>query len=108
MATLLSTLQAINAYPIPQSSIETAAATRELDLNAEATPATLTSSQYQLTKADLLMWLAAAPNVSQGGQSYTFDNEQRIRFRNEALSIYREQGDTAGTMTNYGYKGNRL
>lgn len=108
MATLLSSLKAVNAYPIPQSSIEAAAASRGLDLTAEATQETLQSREYRLTRADMLMWLASAPNVSQGGQSYTFDNEQRIRFRNEALSIYRELDEDTSNKTTYGYKGNRL
>lgn len=110
MATLLSSLRAVNAYPVPQSFIETAAASRGLDLTAEITQDALKSKEYRLAYADLLMWLSQAPSVSQGGQSYAFDNEQRQQFRNEANALYKEFGDddiTAAKLL-YGYKGSRL
>lgn len=109
MATLLSSLRAVNAYPVPQSFIETAAASRGLDLTAEITQDALKSKEYRLAYADLLMWLSQAPNVSQGGQSYSFDNEQRLKFSNMALSIYGEYEEEDNTpKTTYGYKGSRI
>ncbi len=108
MATLLSSLQAINAYPVPQSFFVTAAALRGLDLTSEISQEALTSKEYRLTRADVLMWLSKAPNVSQGGQSYTFDDDQRRDFRNEALGIYDELGEDDAPKTQYGYKGSRL
>lgn len=108
MATLLSSLRAVNAYPVPQSFIETAAATRGLDLSAEITQDALKSKEYRLAYADLLMWLSQAPNVSQGGQSYTFDNEQRLKFSNMALAIYGDYKEDNAPKTTYGYKGSRL
>lgn len=109
MATLLSSLRAVNAYPVPQSFIETAAASRGLDLTAEISQDALNAKEYRLTYADLLMWLSNAPNVSQGGQSYNFDAEQRKTFRNSALAIYGDYKDEDNTpKTTYGYKGSRL
>lgn len=108
MATLLSSLQAINAYPVPQSFFETAAASRGLDLKAEITQEALNTKAYRLTRADVLMWLSKAPNVSQGGQSYTFDENQRRDLRNEALDIYGELAEDNAPKPVYGYKGSRL
>ena len=57
------------------------------------------------------MWLSVAPDVSQGGQSYSFTDEQRKQFRNRANSLYDDFGasDEAGTPKPiYGYKGSRL
>lgn len=108
MATLLSSLQAINAYPVPQSFIETAAASRGLDLSAEITQEALKSREYRLAYADLLMWLSEAPNVSQGGQSYSFNEDQRLKLRNKALDIYDELGEDDAPKTTFGYKGSRL
>ncbi len=108
MATLLSSLQAINAYPVPQSFFVTAAASRGLDLTSEISQEALKSKEYRLTYADVLMWLSKAPNVSQGGQSYTFDDDQRREFRNEALDIYGELDEDNAPKTRYGYKGSRL
>lgn len=108
MATLLSSLRAVNAYPVPQSFIETAAAARGLDLSAEITQDALKSKEYRLAYADVLMWLSQAPNVSQGGQSYTFDNEQRLKFSNAALAIYGDYKEDNTPKTTFGYKGSRL
>lgn len=108
MSTLLSSLRAVNAYPVPQSFIETAAASRGLDLTAEITQDSIKSKQYRLTYADLLMWLSIAPNVSQGGQSYSFDNEQRLKFSNTAIAIYVEYAEEDATKTTYGYKGSKI
>jgi len=109
MATLLTSLQSVNAYPVPQSFIETAAAKRGLDLEEEITRDALNSKEYRLVYADLLMWLSEAPNISQGGQSYSFDNEQRLKFRNEALAIYGELEDEDNApKATYGYKGSRI
>ena len=108
MVTLLSSLQSINAYPVPQSFFETAAASRGIDLEAEISQEALNSKAYRLTRADVLMYLSVAPNVSQGGQSYTFDEDQRRKFSNEALEIYDELAEDNSPKTNYGYKGSRL
>ena len=108
MSTLLSSLRAVNAYPVPQSFIETAAASRGLDLTAEITQDSIKSKQYRLTYADLLMWLSQAPNVSQGGQSYSFDNEQRLNFSNTAIAIYGEYAEEDAPKTTYGYKGSKI
>lgn len=109
MATLLTSLLSVNAYPVPQPFFETVAAKRGLKLDAEITGEALNSKEYRLAYADLLMWLSEAPNVTQGGQSYTFDAEQRLKFRNEALSIYGELEDEGSApKTIYGYKGSRI
>lgn len=84
---------------------------RGLDLTAEPTQATMTSTEFRLCEADMLMWLFRAPNVSQGGQSYNFTDEQRRDFRNRAKKIYADLGDTAdaeAASIAYGYKGDRL
>lgn len=108
MATLLSHLRAVNAYPIPESFIKTFSVARGLDPSVEITQDALNSKEYRLAYADLLMWFSQAPNVSQGGQSYTFDNEQRLKFSNMALAIYGEYKDDNAPKTAYGYKGSRL
>lgn len=108
MATVLTSLRAVNAYPIPQSFFEATAVSRGLDLTAEITQEALNSKAYRLAYADALMWLSQAPDVSQGGQSYSFDNEQRLKFRNMALSIYGEYKESNAPKTTFGYKGDRF
>jgi hypothetical protein len=107
--TTLDSLKAINAYPVPLRVFHELAVRRGLPLLDEATQDTLLSKAYSLAKADVLMWLAYAPNISQGGQSYSFSEEQRTQLRNEAYKLY-AAFDESETITKpiYGYKGTRL
>lgn len=107
--TNLDALKSVNAYPIPLRTLVETAERRNLSLTAEASQESLQSKEYRLAKADLLLWLSLAPNITQGGQSYSFTDEQRKRMRNEAQAIV-EQLDpvsNAGCVT-FGYKGDRL
>lgn len=105
--TFYDLLAGINAYPISPRTLSGIGATRGLDLEQVATTEGIASDAYRLSRADVLMWLSDAPDVSQGGQNYSFSDEQRARFRNEANAIYAEL-DTESKNTTYGYKGSRL
>ena len=108
MATVLEALKGINAYPIPMRSIVDAAKYRGLVITDEATQEKMRSAAFKLAKADLLLWLSSAPDVSQGGQTYSFTDEQRVQFRNRANALYRECDDSGQTKSIYGYKGSKL
>lgn len=111
MATILNSLIGFTMYPLPSRTIEGIAARRGCSLSGEATREVLSSKVYNLCKADLLMWLALAPNVTQGGQSYSFSDEQRLQFRNQANSLYQQFAADDSMETEkpiYGYKGSRL
>lgn len=108
MATLLEALRAVNSYPIPLRTITETAERRGVDLATEATVELLLSRAFRLSRADLLIWLSYAPNVTQGGQSYSFTDEQRMRMRNEAQQILDELEEEGIPHTLYGYKGKRL
>lgn len=104
-------LLGVTGYPIPQRTVEAVALRRELDLDGGASASSMKSASFRLCEADLLMWLLRAPNVSQGGQSYNFTDEQRKDFRRRAMAIYEALGenDEAGVSgIKYGYKGTRL
>lgn len=107
--TNLDALKSLNAYPIPLRTLVETAERRNISLTADASQESLQSKEYRLAKADLLLWLSTAPNVSQGGQSYSFSDEQRKQMRNEARGIYDllEPSANAGCIT-FGYKGSRL
>lgn len=80
-----------------------------MSLTAEATKEVLDSEAYNLAVADLLLWLSIAPNISQGGQSYSFSEEQRTQLRNRANALFAKYGDDgAASKPIYGYKGSRL
>lgn len=103
-------LRGINAYPVSLHALRRAALRRGLDLTEEATSESIGSRAYRLAEADIKVWLSWAPNVAQGGQSYSFSAEERRQLRAQARQTYAELGeddDMAGGV-NYGYKGSRL
>ena len=111
METVLEALKGVNAYPVPLRTLTAIADKRGLSLTTDATQEMQKSKEYNLAVADLLLWLSIAPDVSQGGQSYSFTDEQRKQFRNRANSLYGEYdaADETGTPKPiYGYKGNRI
>lgn len=111
MVTIAEALRGLNAYPIPERTLVGIATARGLLLADDATREALRGRAYRLTSADLLVWLSQAPNVSQGGQSYSFTDEQRKALRNQASALYRDLGEDDGTgaaKATYGYKGTNL
>lgn len=109
MVTVLDSLLSVSAYPIPLRTLVGAVESRELDPAAEATPEVMRSEGYKLAKADIMLWLSLAPDVSQGGQSYSFSDDQRVQLRNRANALYGECADEIDKpKPTYGYKGNRL
>lgn len=106
--TVLDSLRAINGYPLSLLSLELAARGRNLDPGAEVTKEVLGSKGYRLAKADVLMMLADAPDVTQEGITYSFTDEQRGSFRKSASVIYNENGERERGAAVYGYKGDRL
>lgn len=106
MATIVESLRALTAYPIPMQTLVSIAEGRGLS-PYDITDNTL--DNYRQSEADVYMWLSNAPDVSQGGQSYSFTDEQRKHLRQQAMAIYNEVGGTAvSRSTIYGYKGTRL
>lgn len=110
MLTAFEALLAVSAYPIPARVIKATALKRAVDLEGAADDVINTNS-YRLALADLYVWLYFAPNVSQGGQSYTFTEEQRRWWRRKAMDIYEELEDEdalSALKTQYGYMGTKM
>ena len=109
MLTVLEALKGINSYPIPFRTLKETAEHRDMVLDDTATIEVLKGNGFNLCRADLLLWLSYAPDISQGGQSYSFTDEQRLRMRNLAEQLYEEFGDEENVpKAAYGYKGSRL
>jgi hypothetical protein len=106
MATILESLKGLSSYPVPSATFTKVAGRRGLSLTAEATVGVLNSESYRLAEADLMRWLAKAPNVSESGVSFSFSSDERKCFTNEADSIYAEYGE--GEQVEYGYIGDSL
>lgn len=110
MPTAYESLLAVSAYPIPDRVIRTISTKRGVVVDDPATESVLVGAPFRLAKADLYMWLYFAPNVSQGGQSYSFTDEQRRLWKKQALDIYDELGDPEADAlrTQFGYMGSKF
>ena len=110
MENVIDILRGINAYPIPVKEIIGACEYRGLSYYDDATPEIMAGKAFNLVKADLLLWLSIAPDISQGGQSYSFSEDQRSVMRNQAQALYAEfEPDRSAVQKPiYGYKGSRL
>ncbi len=107
--TILDALKGINAYPVPLHALEAIAERRGVWLMSEADARMLRSKEFNLAKADALLWLSLAPSVAQGGQSYSFTEEQRRQLKAEAHALYAAYEDAdRKPKPVYGYKGSRL
>ena len=98
--TIGEVLKSLSSYPVPSQVLESICAVRGVNTDEYVDAETLSQESYVMARADVLLWLADAPNVSQGGQSYSFSQDQRDRMRAEANSVLRR--------VQYGYKGSRL
>ena len=105
---MLEALKGINSYPVPLRTLTETAERRGLVLTEEATAESLVGKAFSLCRADVLLWLSYAPNITQGGQSYSFTDEQRTAMRNLAQQLYDEFEEETAPKTIFGYKGQRL
>lgn len=106
---ILDALKGINSYPIPLRTLTEVAERRGVELMATSTAEVLNDKSYRLAKADLMLWLSYAPNISQGGQSYSFTDEQRKEFRHQAQAVYDALEPSENTVcATFGYKGDKL
>lgn len=107
--TVLDGLKGINEYPVKFATFQSVATKRGLTLNVELTAEIMESEAYKLATADIYVSLAYSPNVSQGGVSVSFTNEQREEFLSIANRLYAEFEEIGSIQgVTYGYKGSDL
>lgn len=107
--TILEALKGATAYPVPLRTLVEIAERRGLSLQEEVTQEALAGKAFNLSKADVYLWLSVAPDISQGGQSFSFTDAQRTEYKNRAYRLLGEYGAAAETAKPvYGYKGTRL
>jgi len=112
MSTIFESLKSITGYPLPKVVIERIAAEREISLDVETTAEVFASPSFRLAKADIMVWVSFAPNVSQADVDYNLLVTDREALRKKANFIYHELGDgeflTEDDAVKYGYKGEML
>lgn len=107
-ATIKQALKGVTNYPVQDDTLQGIALCRGLSLESEATAEVLNSESYALATADIYSWLAIAPNVSEGGVSFSFTQREKETFRSVARSIYQTYGINKPGIVTYGNKGDRL
>lgn len=86
-------LLSIANYPIPESVIENIADSRGLDLTGLTTGSVRSFDNYRLAEADIMVWVAFAPNITEGGISFDMLYSDRKELRERANLVYKELND---------------
>jgi len=107
--TIYESLKSLSGYPIPAASIRDIIEDAGLSADTTADAAVRSSAPFRRAKARVYLLLAEAPDVSQGGISYSFSDEDKKHFRTQALSLLEDVGDdTSMVGDNYGWQGEDL
>lgn len=105
--TLSEYLRGLTNYPVSEEALQSILGTRGLGGKSE-----IDSDQLRyLVTADLYRWLSTAPDISQGGQSYSLSDFAREYYRRRANELYRAGDEPESVLEEhprYGYKGERL
>lgn len=105
--TLIDYLRGLTNYPVPEEALQSILSKRGLDGKRTMTDDKLLC----LVTADLYSWLSTAPDISQGGQSYSLSDNIREYYRKRARELYQAGGEPVEEVkakVRYGYKGERL
>lgn len=104
--TIAESLSALNAYPIPVARREIICIESGLVSGAEFTAETSLSVDYIKAKAMVFKYLAIAPNVTENGITYSFNESDKKRF----LALASELLESVNELKSgsYGYKGEDL
>lgn len=105
--TVRESLQAITNYPIPDAFLESIGEEVGIEIDEELTDADIVPLNRMRARAYL--FLATAPNVSEGGVSISFTAAEKNYF----LSLARRYAELAGETglfpgPAYGYKGQNI
>lgn len=97
-------IKAMSSYPIPAATIENIIEEAGLDAEAD-TKEMRASDQFKKAKALTYAFLSEAPNITQGGISYTFSEDERSRFQKKSSNLLAELGEDEGSDIPCGYIG---
>ena len=99
-------LMYLSNYPIPLPVIENIMNEQGLDVaTSDADADTRTSVAFKRCKAYVYLFLSKAPNVTQGGITYSFGQKEREGFARMANGILHDLGDTTEAEIEVGYYG---
>lgn len=101
--TIIDVLGAVSAYPIPLAALQSAAEGAGIYPDAVVTSEIRNSKEFKCALASVYEYLSMAPNISQGGVSFSFTSDERKTFARKASNLLAEAGkNDAGV---YGWQG---
>ena len=106
--TVNQALRSTTTYPLSADFIASIAEGVGLSLDAEASADVMASNAYKHAQARIYLFLAEAPNVSQGGISFSFSESDRVRYESKGNRLLREVGASSASTKRFGYKGESL
>lgn len=106
--TILESLKSLSGYPLSRLSVENIAEELGLSADGEVTAEVRSSAAFKRAKARVYLLLAEAPDVSQGGITYSFSDEDKKLFRQQAQALLEEVGDDSPVGDDYGWMGEDL
>lgn len=107
--TIQEALLSISSYPMSPEAIRLRCMERGLHPDEDFRGDLARRREYQLVRADVLVYLSEVPNVTQEGVSFSILEATRQQMAKEAERIYRKYGDpNAPKRPRYGYKGSLL
>lgn len=108
--TIREALKGLTGYPIPTTTLDYILTASDVDGAGEFSVAISQSAEYKRAEGYVFRYLSEAPNVSQGGVSYSFTADDRTHFANRAKSLLIAAGveDEYETGVNFGFQGEAL
>lgn len=108
--TIIQSLKSLSGYPIPSIVIEDIVDSEGLHINDVINAETRNSNAFKRCQAKVFTFLSEAPNVSQGGISFSFSEVERLRLKTKAGDILSAIGDKSANelKVTFGYKGENL
>lgn len=104
--TLLESLQSLTNYPVSPEYVEGVLTEEGMSADTQLTPETAHSAGFLRAKRRVCLYIATAPNLSQGGISYSLDANARGQFIEMASDIAEALSEDEGGR--YGYIGDEL
>lgn len=101
-------LRSVTPYPLTADFIKSIAVGVGLSLDDMATEEVMNSRAYKQALGRIYLYLAEAPNVSQGGITFSFTEQDRIRYERKGNKLLQEATSGAERASRYGYKGENL
>lgn len=99
--TLLESLQSLSNYPVSSEYVQGVLTEEGIDPAMDLTPETAHDTGFLRAKRRVCLYLATAPNITQGGISYSLDSTARGHFIEMASDIAEELSDSDGGRFGY-------